>query len=151
MVQIESKFSSYPNFYSTYFKLHDLRDDPNDANYMLNNRTWPAGKINVMLALIDIPNHRQPEYFNRTDFTSFNLLYEAPRYESDYYGTIGLRTNSSLYKVGQEYNYVYNPQIEPMELLKHYGFAIDNNMFSAVILRTNNYFKDMNDKQVSVC
>lgn len=38
-----------------------------------------------------------------------------------------------------------------MDILKHFGFAVDNNIYAATIIRTVNYFIEMNDKQVSIC
>ena len=108
-------------------------------------------KINMIIPLLDNTNHHQPEFFNKSDLTLFYLQYMAPRLESDYYGAIVVKTNKTLFKVGEEFSYTYSPQIDTMELLKHYGFAIDNNIFAEIILKTSNYFNGMNDQQVSVC
>jgi hypothetical protein len=116
------------------------------------NEVWRSKYINLLLPLIDIPNHYHPERADKSDYYNFNLrVYPTAPGHSRHQRSIGLSTGHPVIRVGQQVDYAYNPNLEAFKLLLGYGFAVDNNPFAQTAIRIPNHLLSMGADQVLTC
>ncbi|CDW76812.1 UNKNOWN [Stylonychia lemnae] len=101
----------------------------------------------VIIPLIDIPNHRQPKFLNQSDYVSFDLQVTEGLTTDE--NKVELIANTE-YKQLEEFNYAYNRYIQNTNLLKNYGFVIDNNPFSNCLIYVANYFEYFDKDQLKI-
>jgi len=104
---------------------------------------YSADTINVMIPGFDFPNHRHPTKPDRSDFWGFNFHVAS--------GALSLTLQQPVIEAGAEVEFAYNHDLEGFQLLVHYGFAIDNNLYAQTVLRAFNYVKQMTPEQLEMC
>ena len=126
-----------------------------EVEQMLLNDVW-KGHVNLLLPLIDVPNHYHPKKSDLTDIYPFALMVSktpvpSQRYHPHMKG-MGLATSHTELLPGDEVDYVYNPgSLEAFKLLSGYGFAVDNNPSANVVLRGANHLREMSGKEIALC
>ena len=109
------------------------------VSQLRENEVFTQTNINIMIPLIDMPNHWHPKLLNRSDYYGFGLKVfpsspghlTSPRMKS-----IAVNTQHPLKRSGDQVDYAYNQNLEAFKLLSHYGFAVDNNPFAQVTLKS---------------
>lgn len=119
----------------------------NEMNSLRKNNNFMSGNgmVNLLIPLIDLPNHHQPRNTNLTDFTKFTLHLSNT--------SVGVSTSTPIIKSDSQITYTYNPKyLDPFSLLNHYGFTSDNNPFATMLLTTPNYLaKIFNPNEKQMC
>lgn len=94
--------------------------------------SFMSERVNMVIPLLDMPNHHQPRFTNLSDLYHFDIVMRN--------GAIGIITSQPIIRNGEELAYTYNSQyLEPFQLLHNYGFTVDNNPFATMVVSTPNY------------
>ncbi|TNV80104.1 hypothetical protein FGO68_gene10585 [Halteria grandinella] len=114
-----------------------------------DNDIWEIDNVNFVIPLLDIMNHYAPK--SMEDDYSFKLNIFPPHPQYSKCNSIAVSTLIPLLIPGDEVTYVYNQQMESFKYLQSYGFTVENNPFSAALLRAQNYFKMLSANEIDVC
>jgi hypothetical protein len=125
-------------------------------NIRLNREIW-KDRVNILIPILDIPNHHTPILFNRSDAFRFTLqidVREADKTQSGLQQSyLWLQTNGIYPIIGQEVAYTYNLYIlQPIRLLMAYGFVTDHENVHTEVSIIVTLSKDIDRERVlSLC
>ena len=144
-------------------KCHGYEAAQDNPQTPINLKIHPTHSVS-MIPLVDIPNHRQPQRIDQTDFVTFGFNVVVKTVKDGESNKIYLKLLLASTKIKmlqfpavtryayeEEFSYGYSKGVQPIQQLYTYGMVFENNPYAVINMPQNNIFKNYNPKQKELC
>ena len=108
-----------------------------------------------MIPLIDIPNHKQPERLDTSDFVTFNFNIADKVLKKEDGSSEKIKVLQfpavTKYTYEEEFSYGYSKGLQPIQQLYTYGMVFDNNPHAVINMPQTNVFKNFSPRMRDIC